>query len=1148
MSNYRTHFQDHHNIEQQTLKNSELLDELQRAGRFDIHAPENRLFLPASPQFAHAIGITPHSGGPLRAYQDGMLEHLRNIEVSRDGKAALRGDPDALDRVVQRVEQLRDTVKVGLINGDLNTNTPVGSSPALTTQKVQDFFRNAPAYYQAHSQQIEALKGFTGVDHGWGATVHTEARIVTTLNQIHIDARPLTRGGNIELQRNGLSLAIANAHHDGRVTMSPRGIMVVERTLGEEAAHRIRVPRGQQGAVTLDLLLGDAPARTLVRSGGLLASGTDAVITTRRAAELLEQGNTTAAQSEVNHALARNAGGWLGGTATAYLVGTSSFAPAALVAADALLMSKAFEKGADLLDNRAIYHQVDRAGVEWQFSGRNWQRQASMDRTPDGVDNPVASSVGASYEKARELGAIASRAAVEQALGKVPAPLDPFNIPARPSDQHGLDNQNWQRDPQTEQWQRRVKTGLTGANDQGVYATEVATPERSRELTQEALSRVEGNIAQGQEAIAAAYLESYAAQRSHDFIAVPSAVEAARAKPNTVRGSDNQLYQRDEAGQWTHAGQTANGNLALELELTRQIRQSSLEHSEQALAEIQAWPAPTQAQAERNELLHRYQTVGTQLNPEWQQAIELATARTREAHGITGATVQELRPGDTGRPGADSPIIHYQTGADGVAHPVATTTTEELRQAWDEIRAQRQQQAPLPDSPELRIAALSPKERDAYQQALQEANRLGVSAPQAQQVAASTVAQVRGEDVDERLTPQAVIDAHSEDRASRTPSATVQVQEQRTATTATPMAPEPAELPREPVRREEPRPELAVSSAPQSVDASAEREARAAATVQAPHTPPAPSQTLPMGAAGQPLIHPLAGQSPTPHVERFDQAPRPAAPDPDHRIPLATNRAAEAVPVAASVHEPEARQEPIRTAVMAPSAPTEGEQVEPRVEPAAAPAVAQDEPLHAPPSASVKTVQPSNDIPAPVEAAPPTPAVPPEHPDHAVHRQVHQRVEEFLEQAPPSSPTPMQPGHPDHALYQQVRDGVAALDAKHGRSFDAASERMTASLLVLAKDNDLDRVDHVLLSNATADKPAGHTLFVVQGEPSNPAHQRAAMPTEQAAQTSVEESMQQFDVVSREAHQRALANQLQQQLEDQQVQHDIQIRAASGGM
>ncbi|HGM7321356.1 TPA: XVIPCD domain-containing protein [Stenotrophomonas maltophilia] len=141
----------------------------------------------------------------------------------------------------------------------------------------------------------------------------------------------------------------------------------------------------------------------------------------------------------------------------------------------------------------------------------------------------------------------------------------------------------------------------------------------------------------------------------------------------------------------------------------------------------------------------------------------------------------------------------------------------------------------------------------------------------------------------------------------------------------------------------------------------------------------------------------------------------------------------------------------------------------------------------------------------------------------------------------------MQPGHPDHALYQQIREGVEELDAKHGRSFDDTSERMTASLLVLAKDNDLSHVDHVLVSNATAMHPAGHTLFVVQGEANDPAHLRASMPTAEAAQTPVEESLLQFDSVSREAQQRALANQQEQQLQDERAQQDIQVRAASMG-
>jgi len=43
---------------------------------------------------------------------------------------------------------------------------------------------------------------------------------------------------------------------------------------------------------------------------------------------------------------------------------------------------------------------------------------------------------------------------------------------------------------------------------------------------------------------------------------------------------------------------------------------------------------------------------------------------------------------------------------------------------------------------------------------------------------------------------------------------------------------------------------------------------------------------------------------------------------------------------------------------------------------------------------------------------------------------------------------------------------------------------------------------------AMVGKPAGHTLFVVQGEANDRAHLLVAMSTEQAAQTPVEESVQ----------------------------------------
>ncbi len=1114
---HRTHFQDHHAIEQQTLKNSELLDKLQQSGRFNIHAVENRIFLPASPQLADALGITPHSGGPLRAYQDGMLEWLDEIQETRDGKAAIAGDPAALDRVTKRVEQLRDTVRAGLINGDLYTNTPLGQTPASTSQSVRKFFDEVPDYHRLNIRQVQLLPTLSSVDQGWGAVAGSEMRVVRTLDQIDSEQKAITRGGNVELQRHGLSVAISNSHHVGRISLSEPSIQTVERVLGEEAAHRIRSPYAQGGSASLDLLLGEASTSQLIRSGGLLASGADAVITARRTSQLLEEGNGTAAQSELTHALARNGGGWIGGMATASVIGTSSFVPAAIVAGDALLMSKAFDKGADLLDNRAVYRQTDKADVTWQFNGLNWQRQAVMDSAGDGLGNPAERSVGASYEKARELGAYAHVKAVELALGKAPPPQDPFSIPARDGEGR-LDNPNWHRDAQTEQWTRQVKIGVSGANDRGVYETQTASPERASELNRDAVQRIENNIANGKAAIAASYLETRAATRAGDFVPlVPEAVEQARARPDAVQGSDNQPYQRDEQGQWHHDGQIAQGNMALELELTRTIQQPSLDQFNQTIAALDARPLPSAAEVNQNELRHSYYAAGVALSPAWEQAIALATERTREQHGITGPTLQELGPVAEGNAGASRPITHYQVGQDGVARAVATTSTQELQAAWNEVRTRANEQAPLPDSPELRIAALSAGEQEAYRQALQEANRQGAAQVDAGQAARAAAQVAHGDKPSEQ---GGNVEMRPEEPATAQPIAPAAVAAAPPAVAVTPPpTPAPQDKPepqrhaeqRDPPRREaepQPQPHPHPHSEAPTENRTALQRPEPAGPMQAP--PAESERATPQSAA------PLAAATQTVPTQRTEQAA-----EPEKMAPVPAVAPTPKQDMAVQESEPVSFKEPLPAEPARDPWPLEQE---------AAQHVPEPEPA---PLDDLQPVTAAVTVPAEPTIAPsPEPAAPAPAPDEA------------------STPNralqdPTQPGHPDHALYQQIREGVEALDAKHGRSFDEVSERMTASLLVLAKDNDLERVDHVLVSNATREHPAGHTLFVVQGEPSNPAHQRAAMPTELAAQIPVEESLQQFDSVSREAHQRALANQMDQQLEDQRVQHDIQIRAAS---
>lgn len=149
----------------------------------------------------------------------------------------------------------------------------------------------------------------------------------------------------------------------------------------------------------------------------------------------------------------------------------------------------------------------------------------------------------------------------------------------------------------------------------------------------------------------------------------------------------------------------------------------------------------------------------------------------------------------------------------------------------------------------------------------------------------------------------------------------------------------------------------------------------------------------------------------------------------------------------------------------------------------------------------------------------------------------------------PSEVTPtglaLGPGHADYPLYQQVRSHVTALDAKLGREFDETSERLTLSLVTLAKENKLERADHVVLSDATSASAAGQRVFVVQGELNDPAHRRASMATDVAVQAPVEQSLRQLANVSQEQQVQAAAQ--SQQAEQDVLTRDSQSQAMRMG-
>src|SRR3546814_6321594 len=92
-------------------------------------------------------------------------------------------------------------------------------------------------------------------------------------------------------------------------------------------------------------------------------------------------------------------------------------------------------------------------------------------------------------------------------------------------------------------------------------------------------------------------------------------------------------------------------------------------------------------------------------------------------------------------------------------------------------------------------------------------------------------------------------------------------------------------------------------------------------------------------------------------------------------------------------------------------------------------------------------------------------------------------------------------------MLEQIRGRVRSLDQRHGREYDEQSERISHSLLALAKDKGLARIDHVVLSGKSEFvRSPGQNIFVVQGKLEDPAHIRAHMDTGLAARTPVPES------------------------------------------
>lgn len=853
--------------------------------------------------------------------------------------------------------------------------------------------------------------------------------------------------------------------------------------------------------------------------------------------QLQSQGNQAGADSTAAHFVGRNVGGAMGGFVAGAGVGAlggSWSGPGALLAGlgGGVIGAYMGDRWAEQKDLERIYTQTDPGGRVWmQDPQGRWlhgahQQQVQTHALGEEVQvRPVQTALGedvlfradyvATGRLERLLNHKAANASYELGLANPPMPQNPFRLDAsaeqQPTRTPFETERAFVRDAQSGQWQLEIKQVLDGRVPSTRH--EAVSQERALELDQQSRTVIAQNAANSPAAMASRYLVAYEQGRWSDFDPeLPPAISRELEKTSTLQASDGNTYTRGAGGQWVSSGaiynSTANLNLHDELELTLQSQQTGVQEMNAVADHARASPQ-LEPEGVRGQLAALYATHGIQRSEAQLDAAVAAVERNHARDELQHDFTLELMPDPRTRaPGPDSAIASFSD--DGGNHMLlrSTTTAEEVAQM--QLSAGGPQETPMPAAPELRIEALSPQEREAHQQALREANRQGVSIQEAQQAATFAALNLRAPHLDETRAPPAV-EATGPSYARSAVDPQVQLAAGVPVAAAPQMAQEFPEPPPPTRQRDVPHPARETQPASAVVEGPVQRETLAVKQPETPSTPPAQQENDIRSRATPHLPEPNkpAPQQYSQPVFRQSQDPE----DQHSRYPALPTRPADGVQAA-----------PMRPEAQAPGT----------IPHTSAPDTVINE---------VRQIQPELRHEPALHTADPSP----ERSDGMLEANVEATALPDPLPTLQDPITPMQMAHPDHGLYQQVREGVAALDAMHGRTFDATSERMTASLVVLAKDAGLDQVDHVLLSNATTALPAAHNVFVVQGEPGDPAHHRAAMPTAQAAQTSVEESMQQFGVVSQEQQQRIQARQLEQQLHDEREQQGIQARAMSMG-
>ncbi|WP_372156855.1 XVIPCD domain-containing protein [Xanthomonas campestris pv. fici] len=617
-------FQGHHVIEQSAFSESRLLQSLSRSGLFDLHGARNILNLPADKALAAKMGLSPHPGGPLGAYSEELANRLERLELSPDGQATLRGDQAAAQRIAARVNGLTDTLKVGLVNGDLVSNTPQGMTPQQANAKIRAFHGDLAAYQQSHAGQIADVGKMAAAEARWAGVTRSEGNV-----QLALDA--IDQPGSSTLSdrwggRPSLGTAIADANQAGRLPLTESVETRLRLAFAQDmppvlarppAGPRLLGAPGEGGIVAGEGLAAEAAgarglsAARVAGAAGVALMAYDFTVTGHRVVQLHTQGNDTGAASAATHFVGRNAGGIAGGflLGAGYGAATGSWTgPGALVTglAGGLVGGYLGERWAEKQDINRIYTQPDRSGNEWTRNPEDpqgtWTRTVSAPLPSGGYQETRLVAAG---RLADELNYRAANDSYSLGLANPPKPQDPYRLDAKnethPPREPFETGRDYVRDAQTGKWQLEIRENIDGKIP--VTRNAPISTERETALESQSQTIIAQNAANTPEATAARYQIAYNQFGWNEFAnrePVPQAITNARTQPQPLQASDGHSYTRDASGEWTTPGtfygsNAATGNTREELNRTWQSQQAGLQDMASMAEVARSNPTPTQS-------------------------------------------------------------------------------------------------------------------------------------------------------------------------------------------------------------------------------------------------------------------------------------------------------------------------------------------------------------------------------------------------------------------------------------------------------------------------------------------------------------------------------------------------------------------------